>query len=470
MAKTLSIRLLIFQLLLLLPFLLICFFVWPSSDDYYMSYMMLAEGKSSFEIARGLFHSWGGRYATLVGAMLSPVVVGNLWLYRLLLTVAMVLLFFALRWFWSAVVPVRGRGLLPEVLSAGFLLLWLQVIPGMADSFYWHSGVVVYTWPLILFFFVAGALLRPLTGIAMKLAVSLAAFLMVGFNEMSALMGLLVAVLYIVPGIKGKKQGQHLWLLLAAVTGIAILMLSPGNAKRMELFTEARNIWQAVKISMVSLVKLNGIHLQNMPLWLSGMLLFPMLKKEYFNVKLHAVLQVHPLIAALAGQGLLLMLMFIPAWSMGINPPLRVYNFLSPLWLLAFWWLLATMRYRAGEKIMASWPVFKGAGLKVMFAVIALSFMVHFVKVPGGDVVFGGNVPQAWYDLVFRAPDYNRDMHERERLIREAGTKGRTKVEVPALQNPPRTIHFLDIQPDRGHWINEIIASHYGVGEVWVGD
>ncbi|MBW6481204.1 MAG: hypothetical protein K0B37_17380, partial [Bacteroidales bacterium] len=253
-------------------------------------------------------------------------------------------------------------------------------------------------------------------------------------------------------------------------SGMVILLLSPGNAKRMELFTEGRNIWQAVKISMVSLVKLNGIHLQSMPLWLVGVLLFAYLRKESFNTKLHGMLRLNPLWVVLMVQGLLLVLFFIPSWSMGINPPLRVYNFLSPLWLLGFGWLLVTLRMRAGERVLESWPVFRGAGLKALLIVIALSFMVHFVKVPGGEVVFGGNVPQAWYDLVFRAPDYNRAMHDRERIIREALAEGRTAVEVPALQNPPRTIHFLDIRPDAGHWINGIVAGHYGVEEVWVGE
>lgn len=466
MDKLLCTRLLLFQLLLLSPFVLLCFFVWPSSDDYAMSFMMHESGESSFSVIQVLYHHWGGRYSTLLGALLSPVVVNHLWFYRLLLAGTMLLLYLSVRWFWAAVLVEKG--VLPHVVTAGFLLLWLQVIPGMADGFYWHSGVVVYTWPLILFFFVAGALLRPNKGIALKIAAGLAAFLLVGFNEVAALLALLLTILYALSSGKSPKETQRWWLVLAVIVGMVILLLSPGNAKRMDLFTEGGNLWQAVKISMISLIKLNGIQLQSMPLWLLVIVLLPQLKKEFFNERLHAIVRLHPWAIALAVQGLLLLLLFIPAWSMGINPPLRVYNFLSPLWLLGFWWLTASLRMRMDEQVVESWPAFRGAGLKVMLGVIALSFMVHFVKVPGGELVIGGNVPRAWHDLLFRATDYNRAMHEREGIIREARNNGVPKVIVPALQNPPGTIHFLDIQPDPGHWINGIVAGHYGVEELSV--
>ncbi len=83
-------------------------------------------------------------------------------------------------------------------------------------------------------------------------------------------------------------------------------------------------------------------------------------------------------------------------------------------------------------------------------------------------IVFGGNVPQAWYDLVLRAPDYHRQMTQREDVIHQAKQRGETKVAVPSLEHPPATIFFIDMTPDPRHWINPLYARHYGLERVWV--
>jgi hypothetical protein len=223
-------------------------------------------------------------------------------------------------------------------------------------------------------------------------------------------------------------------------------------------------------IAFISLMKQNGILIQSMPLWLITLLLFPRMNPGSFNTELQRILKLDPLLVLVIGQGVMFVLFFIPAWSMGINPPLRVYNFITPFWLLWFTWLITTINHKYGKVLLGTWPVYKGMGLRVMVAVIALSFMVSFVKVPNGELVFGGNTPRAMYDLLFRAAGYNRNMKEREEAILKALAKGETEVVVPALADPPGTIFFIDMTSDPDHWINALYARHYGVGRVRVGE
>lgn len=142
----------------------------------------------------------------------------------------------------------------------------------MPDSFYWHSGLVVYIWPLILFFFAVGGLLRwGQSGVVMRTLVVVSVFLMVGFNELAALLAIMIVAGVIFQGLAYKKQSGSTvrwWLLGAVVAGILILLLSPGNMQRMAFFPEGRDLFGAAYIAFTSLVKLNRVNLISLPMWL----------------------------------------------------------------------------------------------------------------------------------------------------------------------------------------------------------
>jgi len=454
--------------LLLAPFIMLTFFVWPSSDDYAMSYMLANENDSIWGLLRVLYLGWGGRYSAWFGTLLSPVVVNHLWVYRGLLLVTFALLLLALRFFWAGVVVGNGSRGTSLVWAGAFLLLWLHLVPGIAESFYWYSGVVVYIWPWILLFAVGGVLCFRKVGTGAKAMVAAGLFFLIGFNEMAAMLGLMMALLYVVMGRVEGRYLSRLLILLPVMVGLLLLLLSPGNARRMALFVNGGNVYDAIWITLASLAKLNGIHLQSISLWLIGLMLFPWLDKDIFHPTLKFFIRWHPAWVLLFGQAVMMVLLFVPAWSMGINPPLRVYGFLSPLWLMWFLWLLASVRLYVGKALVEQWPRFVGVGFRVMIGIIALSLMTTFVKVPGGPLVFGGNVPQAWYDLAFRARTYNRELHHREHLIHTAHAEGQRQLAVPALSDPPPTIFFLDMTSQPDHWINPLYASHYGLEKIWV--
>jgi hypothetical protein len=456
------------QILLLLPFFALSLYVWPSSDDYYTaSFLATSDHQGLWSMFRYHYFNWSGRYSMLLGALMSPAMVEHIWLYRIFVFASLTVLSFSLWWFWSNLIKDgkdENRGI---VISALFLLLWLQLAPGISESFYWYSGVVVYIWPLAGLFFLWGGMLQNNNTLLQKVVWALVAFTVAGFNEMAAALVLITALLSVFgPGRRCWKKGNYL-MLVSAGLGVFFLLASPGNWQRMELFDNSTNMWDALLISMVSLAKLNGIHLQSLSLWLIALLLFRTLTPDNFRGNLRYFLHLHPLLIAVLGQGLLWVLLFIPAWSMGINPPLRIYGFLSPLWLFWFGWLLISAGWHFRTKL-PNWPVFSGAGFQAMVLLIALSFMVQFVKIPGGDIVFGGNVPQAWYDLAFRARDYNNQMNHRETIIQEAREHGTTQMGVPALVSPPGTIFFIDMTSDPNHWINALYARHYGMDELWI--
>jgi hypothetical protein len=455
-------------ILLLAPFVLLTFFVWPSSDDYAMSYMLSNGNDTIWGLLRVLYMEWGGRYSAWLGTLLSPVVVNHLWVYRGVLVLTFALLLLALRFFWAGVVIAHGGRGTSLAWAGVFLLLWMHLVPGIAESFFWYSGVVVYIWPWILLLAVGGLLCIRKVGTGAKALVSVGLFFLIGFNEMAAMLGLLMALMYVAMGRDEGKYFPRFWILLPVIMGLLLLLLSPGNARRMALFANGGNLYDAITITLVSLSKLNGIHLQCISLWLIGLILFPRLDKVIFHPKLKFFIRWHPAWVFLSGQLVMFALLFVPAWSMGINPPLRVYGFLSPLWLMWFFWLLASVRNHTAIALAERWPRFGGVGLRVMVGIVALSLMTTFIKVPGGPLVFGGNVPQAWYDLAFRAQSYNRELHLREKFIQEAHAINVKQIAVPALSDPPPSIFFMDMTTNPDHWINPLYARHYGLERVWV--
>lgn len=142
----------------LLPFIYITRYDYPSADDY---------GFAIFFSQHGLLHmikqqylGWGGRYLLPVLYRLNPTVAHSLAGYRL--SAAGVILLFA------GVVALTMRSLFKEYLSrrqawglsALFIGLYFAKTPSTAEAFYWYSSYSIYQLPNIFFLLLLAALVR----------------------------------------------------------------------------------------------------------------------------------------------------------------------------------------------------------------------------------------------------------------------------------------------------------------------
>ena len=94
-------RLLPLLWLLLLPFVVIVWWVQPSLDDLSIPLMLRAGESSRLELFRHLMHTWNGRYTSNLLAVLSPYTWESLFGYRLLLMLQFPALYFALYYLLS---------------------------------------------------------------------------------------------------------------------------------------------------------------------------------------------------------------------------------------------------------------------------------------------------------------------------------------------------------------------------------
>jgi hypothetical protein len=88
-------------------------------------------------------------------------------------------------------------------------------------------------------------------------------------------------------------------------------------------------------------------------------------------------------------------------------------------------------------------------------------------------LLVGAGLVTAVLAITQLAPDFAFARSLRERLVlrdqalREAALHNETDVVVPALRLAvPRTLHFVDIFPDPGAWLNRCVARYYGLDSV----
>jgi hypothetical protein len=169
--------------------------------------------------------------------------------------------------------------------------------------------------------------------------------------------------------------------------------------------------------------------------------------------------------------------MAVPAWAMGINPPLRIYNYLGLFALGFFFWGLFSLHAWLTRKGIPLYPAFTGWGQSALIALIVLAMAADFHKQPtpfgekvhpGTLYTYRGNLPRVTSDLFFRVGPYQETLKQREALITQQKALGATSVTVPPLVNPPGSILFLDITPNPNHWINNLQARWYGVEKIEV--
>jgi hypothetical protein len=263
--------------------------------------------------------------------------------------------------------------------------------------------------------------------------------------------------------------------LLVVLTSAAIVLTSKGNTGRMWHFPSGGDVLVALQVAALSTGKLLGVLLQQMPLWLAGLLLLPHLSPEALRPSLRPLATLNPLLVAAIALITLFGAMLVPAWAMGINPPLRIYNYLALYFMGFFFWGLMSLHAWLRRKEISLYPAFTGFGRAalVLLIFVAMAGDFHKQPTPFGPPVdraklftYRGNLPRVTSDLLLRAKPYNQAMQQRQEFAEQQKAQGNTHIVLEPLQNPPSSILFLDITSDPEHWINMLQAECFGVESI----
>ncbi len=479
-----------FVLLLLLPFVLLALFVHPSLDDLSVPLMLRGGQGTRLEIFGQLMQTWNGRYTSNILAVLSPFTWQSLAGHRLLLLIQFPALYFALYYLLGRVLsPVLSIALTRRrlhLLSATLLLLYLHWLPDITESIYWLSGAKVYTWALIVQLMVLGLMADSIEKLmhTKTIILALLLFLSGGFNEIALTINFILAVTYwLLPHYPSSITHyplpitRYLLPLIAVVLSAFVVLTSEGNDGRMWHFPGGGNLLATFTIAALSTGKLLGVMAQNLPLLLFGFLLLPHLGSNALRPALRPMARLHPLGVACLGLLFLFGAMAVPAWAMGINPPMRIYNFMSLYFMGFFFWGLFSLNHWLRKKEIAFYPAFAGWGRHILILIIFLAMALDFHKQPlppgytgkhGTLYTYRGNLPLVTSDLLLRAKPFSKAMKQRQQYVNQQKAAGQTHIVAVPLQNPPSSILFIDITSDSSYWINMLQAEWYGVESIKV--
>ena len=215
------------SLLAIIPFLILCTFVYPVNDDFTFGLRHIQ--KNVFQVSSDIYLYWSGRYfATLISA-LNPFAVSDnpIPLFRIYSAVAIVLTTIVMT--LSPAICCRRQ--LTHCQSAGlggvFLLTYLALMPSVSQAFYWFSSCTAFTIPSLLYI-----MLVALTAADSKASYFIActlALIVPGGNEVTA-----VITVGTLGYIAFTYHDRKYWLLLTlSAVALLLVVLAPGNASRM---------------------------------------------------------------------------------------------------------------------------------------------------------------------------------------------------------------------------------------------
>lgn len=438
-------------LLGVLPFMLLGFFAHPSADDWYMAADTLEKGfwQSNLDFYWGLT----GRYFSSALLFANPILLSftafKAWSFLLVLALPV-----SLRWAAGAWFPEASKGwrsALAVLLSVVFL--WGMASP--AQGFYWGTGSVGYMLPGVLSFCVAALLGRRCLEVdwrprpALLAALALLAVAITGCTEVA--MALFLAHVTALNAIffwrHRRVSCPLLVVLMATCLGVALVVLTPGNANRQTWYSN-----EIHHVPLPALLMALKLALRQVAVWLvySPLALFSLITLSAWPTsprftRRRAWELIMVAIVLMAGS--VFGGFFLGTWTMGAVIPLRAVNLVLIFFIIDWMILLAGL----------------GALLRhfnVRIPRLGPALCICAFSILGASaLLMKNNVTTAWSDLLSgRAWQYDQESSQRHALIRASAEPD---VLVPVLTARPASLFFNDLTTDPANWRNTGCARFF---------
>ena len=437
-----------------IPFLILCFYCFPSVDDY--SFANITE---SYGYIGGQIHwytTWTGRYFSTAILSFAPALIYNFILYHL---VSLIILMGSLHsiYFLIRSLDSKLKKWHALIIALAASLCYLLFLPDVTEAFYWFPGSITYQLASILATYLFAIGIRVETGtrtpIPGWLLMSIMAFAVVGSNEVIMLVtAILVTLYYLLSVFRGKGLfNGRLLVFLTAAFGSVLLVFAPGNTVRAEGDLSERNFDQlseAFSLAFGDLFSFFGQYfwIPVLPLLLLSMLYFS--KPDKTQVKWGQVIMAIILIIALVFS-----VIFPTYYIYKIAPPLRTQNFNL--------WILVTGCIVLGRFLAPLVPTLKleSPGLRVNIG--AIGFLALIFLFSG----FNGT-RKAYADLFSgSANKYKNQYSMRAKMLTNCSDSICT---VPAYTAYPYTTFHSDLSSNHGEWWNFLYGKFNGEKEVSV--
>ncbi|PWU01205.1 MAG: hypothetical protein C5B52_07660 [Bacteroidetes bacterium] len=238
--KSAELKIILLLSIAIFPLLLLSFYNYPSCDDLLLNCEVSRFGYWNY--LHYFYSHWSSRYfsLTVIMALASGrFLLDHYWL----VPVSMISLFCISFWFFFRQVnKYLFSGLLnsaQEVISSQiFLLIFIVSAPEISTAFYWLSGSLTHTLPIILLFFSAGFYIIRLSNPERKLFNQLMCILFLiaglGCSEILSIFILCLISLHVILAIRNKSANLLTIAITALVTIVCnyIFLFGVGNMRR----------------------------------------------------------------------------------------------------------------------------------------------------------------------------------------------------------------------------------------------
>ena len=426
-------------ILLLIPFLILSFYCWPSGDDYSYAF----KGRESSDFIKTVFNEWfvwNGRFTSNFLVIGNPISKGWFWLYQL--TPILLICSFIYTNYLLCKKVLEYSFQKSIFISVLILIIYLILMPHLGEGIYWYSASVTYFIPTI----IIPIYLITLYKFSSHYSITTFFFLIIeqliltGFNEIILLYLLILNLAIVVL----KRNKWFVLLLVLQITFCLIVYFAPGNDVRSSQYPLKGNLYNTIIMGFSNTGRY-FIEWVFSPIFLFSIIL---IHKIIPHKKIIKPLPIWVWVIALFTP--LFIACALPVWTTGIIGQQRTVNlslYLTILICFLFW---------ISEK---NTPIHQSiAFLSSKIKLFPLFLLFIF------SCLCWKNERYALIDLYSgNAKSFNTQSENREKLIQSFKTLNDTIVKIPTIKNRPKTIFIYDIQSDCDNWQNGVYMQFYNL-------
>ena len=469
------------SVLFLLPMLLLSFYNHPSVDDFSYSLTTHEVWQSSHSVFALIaeaaktsiryWHTWQGLYSSAFLLSLQPSIFGEAFY-------ALAAIFIILSLYGSAVLfcyyvfhKKLEFGKL-ESVSFGFLLamLCLQWMPSALQGIYWFNGAGNYTFFFAVLLVLAVALIsissenfeKLNAKICLKIAAaSIIAFILSGGNHVTAFIGFMMILGFVVYGIFNRRKSYYLGCilpLLCSAVGLILNFTAPGTKARQAAFQKSGFVKTIVLATFRGFENTNTW--LNIAIILSIALVIPFLLRGAKRLVEKGYKFNKPLLVLILGAAWPCLMFCPPLYAMGHEGDGRLLNtvYFSIVFILfieAFYicgWFVSKTNVDLEKLKETLKPKSR------IFAVIGIAFLAMTLFCTSIRTSYGYQA--ALMIANGRAAQYDREANARAKLAENSAEQD---IKFKAFTVKPSLLFFADLSANPDEWPCTDYAKFYNL-------
>ena len=343
--------------------------------------------------------------------------------------------------------------------SLFFVLLFLCLMPSLAEGIYSFDSAIAYNTQLIVSALYLGMLADYFNGkylLHKFLHILIASVLLIitmGFTEVVSMLLLCfhIGVLFIQKKGDQKIKVEWAWFSFLCLACLTVMVIAPGNNARGANYSDSHNFFRSVFFTAMQTARFGFSWIANVPLMMLSVLFISMIRASNNKISLfNPEYFFKPWASVFILAGILVVCIFPPYWATNILGQHRTVN--TAFFFFLIYWFLCVGVYVNKYSEKTNFTILQNEKLKNGLIILAICILA-----------VTGNGYDVFTDILYgRAKKFDAEMQERFDVLSSEASKGKT-IYLRPLSEKPHSLFILDLGADSTDWINGCQAEYFGV-------